>query len=266
MKRSITILIISYCCGLLLNAQDLPGSSDHPLFPRMKGFKLLEYEVREPATHKFFDENGNEMIISGRMLYYYYESDVDLSVAKILSAFSTRGKELKAKMCAHDGDKLCMVVQGEDVEVWADMAAGEFYYTLRIMEKAEINQELTPESIRDDLTINGETILYLRFDYRGSTIQAYSLPAVAALAGVLRDNPSMKIEIVGHTDNEGREFDNKLISVERANAVAGELIRLGITRDRLVTSGMGSAMPVASNETAAGRARNRRVVVTVIRL
>jgi outer membrane protein OmpA-like peptidoglycan-associated protein len=265
MKRSIVIIIISFCCGLFINAQDAPGSSDHSLFPRMKGFKLLEYDVREPATHMFYDEEGNEMIISGKMLFYYYESDADLSVAKILSSFTARGKELGARMCAHDGDKLCMIVQQNDVEVWADLSAGDFYYTLRIMEKAEINQEVTPESIGNDLTGKGETILYLRFDYRGATIQPYSVPAVEALAEVLKANPSMKIEIEGHTDNEGREYDNKLISQDRANAVGIELIRLGIARERLAASGMGSAMPAASNETAAGRAQNRRIVIKVIK-
>ena len=265
MKRSMIILIISLSCGLLLNAQDLPGSSDHPLFPRMKGFKLLEYEVREPASHKFYDEEGKEMVISGRMLFYYYESDADLSVAKILSAFTARGKELGASMCPHDGDKLCLLVQQDDVELWADLSAGDFYYTLRIMEKAEINQSITPEIIGEELANYGEAVLFVRFGYRGSRIESYSLPAVAALAEALKADPSLRVEIVGHTDSEGREYDNKMISLDRANAVAIELIRQGIGRERLTTSGMGSAMPVASNETAAGRARNRRIVVKVVR-
>ncbi|MFO7575512.1 MAG: OmpA family protein [Bacteroidales bacterium] len=265
MKRSMTILIISLCCGLYLNAQDAPGSSDHPLFPRIKGFSLLEYDVREPATHKFYDEEGNEIVIAGRMLFYYYESDADLSVAKILSAFTSRAKELGARMCPHDGDKLCMIIQQEDVEVWADLSAADFYYTLRIMEKAEINQGVTSDGIIKDLNEKGETVLYLRFNYRGSDLQSYSVSAIAALAEALKAEASLKVEIVGHTDSEGREYDNRLISVDRANAVALELIQKGISRDRLAISGVGSAMPVASNETTAGRAQNRRIVVKVMR-
>lgn len=265
MKRSISIAIISFCCGLFIHAQDLPGSSDHPLFPRMKGFKLLEYEVREPATHKFYDESANEIIISGRMLFYYYESDADLSVAKILSAFTTRAKELGARICPHDGDKLCMIIQQDDLEVYADLSAADFYYTLRIMEKAEINSEVTSDGILKDLAEKGEAVLYLRFNYRGSEIQSYSAPAIVALAEALKAEASLKVEIVGHTDSEGREYDNILVSVDRANAVALELIQKGISRDRLTISGMGSAMPVASNETTAGRAQNRRIVVKVLK-
>ena len=264
MKRSLILALTGLCCGLLIRGQDTPGSSDHPLFPRLKGFKLLEYDVREPSTHPFYDETGKEMVISGRMLFYYYESDVDLTPAKILAGFTAIAREKGAKMCAHDETKLCMLFQQDNVEVWADLSAGDFYYTLRIIEKAEINQVVTAEGLHEDLAGKGESVLYLRFSYRGSEIQPYSLPSVDTLAAVLKELGDAPVEIVGHTDSEGSEADNRRISLERAVAVAERLVAAGIDRQRLTCTGLGEGAPaVADTESAQGKALNRRIEIKV---
>lgn len=261
MKRSLIFPVILFCCGLVIDAQDVSGIADHNLFPRMKGFKLVEYDFTEPATYRFYDESGKEMIISGRLLYYYYESDADVAPAKILAAVPALAKEKGAKYCNHDGDKICLLVQQENVEVWADLSAGDFYYTLRIIERAEVKQEVSAESIRTDLAEKGETVLYTRFSYRGDQIQPYSLPAVMALAEVLKSGPDLNVEIIGHTDSEGSELENRQISLDRAMSIAAELVKAGIARERITCTGMGEGVPVADTETPDGKALNRRVVI-----
>lgn len=264
MKRSLILALTGLCCGLLLRGQDAPGSSDHPLFPRLKGFKLLEYDVREPSTHPFYDETGKEMVISGRMLFYYYESDVDLTPAKILAGFTAIAREKGAKMCAHDETKLCMLIQQDNVEVWADLSAGDFYYTLRIIERAEINQVVTAGGLKGDLEGKGETTLYIRFGYRSSEIQPYSMPLVDALAEALGQIGTTAVEIIGHTDSEGAEADNRKLSLDRALAVAEKLVAAGIDRQRLTCTGLGEGAPaVADTESAQGKALNRRIEIKV---
>lgn len=72
------------------------------------------------------------------------------------------------------------------------------------------------------------------------------------------------IEIVGHTDNKGDAEENLKLSKARANAVRDYLISKDVPSYKMVTTGMGSAMPVASNDTEEGRAANRRVQVLIL--
>jgi len=263
MKRSLIISFCGICCGLLMQAQDVPGSKDYALFPRVKGFTIQDYEVTEPTSYKFYDEGGTEMVVSGRMVYIYYECDCDIAPEKILSSVSANAKSLGGRFCAHDDTKLCMIVQQDNVEVWADLSAGNFYYTLRIIEKAEVDQTVTAESIKSDFATKGETVLYIRYSYRGDIIQSYSTPAVEALASVLKADAGLFIEIEGHTDSEGTDMDNKRLSLDRANALASEIIKAGVMHDRITCTGLGESAPIADTESTEGKALNRRIVVRV---
>jgi outer membrane protein OmpA-like peptidoglycan-associated protein len=71
------------------------------------------------------------------------------------------------------------------------------------------------------------------------------------------------LRVDGHTDNQGDRHYNQQLSLQRANAVADELVAAGITRSTVSIRGMGETVPVASNRTAAGRAQNRRVSIIV---
>lgn len=263
MKRSFVILAILIVNGLVLRSQDLPGSTDHKMFPRMKGFTIADYDVSEPSAYKFYDEGGTGMVVSGRMIFIYYECDCNLAPEKIISTVSAKALAAGARSCSHDDGKLCMIVQQDSLEVWADLSAGNFYYTLRIVERAEVSQTVTAESVKADLSGKGETVLYLRFSYKGSVIQPYSSQAVEALVTVLKADPALMVEIEGHTDSEGSDIENKQISLDRANAVAAELIKGGVKQEQLTTSGMGESVPVAEVNSNEGKALNRRIVVRV---
>lgn len=80
-----------------------------------------------------------------------------------------------------------------------------------------------------------------------------------ALINILQQNPTMKIEIRGHTDNVGNDDANLNLSENRAKAVVNYLVEKGITSDRLTSRGFGESNPVSSNDTAEGRQNNRRV-------
>ncbi len=80
----------------------------------------------------------------------------------------------------------------------------------------------------------------------------------------LQDNPTTKLEIQGHTDNIGSLASNMKLSQTRANSVVEFLNKNGISKDRLIATGLGPNRPVATNDTPAGRAQNRRVEMKVI--
>ena len=69
---------------------------------------------------------------------------------------------------------------------------------------------------------------------------------------------------VGHTDSMGSEAHNQRLSLRRAEAVKAYLVNQGVSAERIRTEGRGEAQPVASNDTAQGRAQNRRVDITLV--
>lgn len=83
------------------------------------------------------------------------------------------------------------------------------------------------------------------------------------IAMVLLRFPEARIVVQGHTDSSGRAAWNQTLSERRARAVGDELLRLGVSPDRLATMGFGPSRPIDSNDSIAGRARNRRVDLLV---
>lgn len=76
---------------------------------------------------------------------------------------------------------------------------------------------------------------------------------------VMRNNPGLKFEIDGHTDNSGQSTHNLTLSQQRAASVKKQLVSMGIDASRLTTKGFGDTKPIADNNTPEGRANNRRV-------
>jgi outer membrane protein OmpA-like peptidoglycan-associated protein len=98
----------------------------------------------------------------------------------------------------------------------------------------------------------------IHFAFNKATILKDSWPILDAVGQVLRDNPRMKIEIQGHTDNVGNPAYNLTLSQSRADAVRKYLIGHGIASDRLTAKGYGATQPIVPNTTDANRALNRR--------
>jgi OOP family OmpA-OmpF porin len=99
----------------------------------------------------------------------------------------------------------------------------------------------------------------LRFETGKTTIMAESLPNLDEVVTVLESNPEMKLEVQGYTDNRGSAAFNKSLSEKRARAVMDYIVSKGIAAERISAKGYGIESPVATNDTAEGRALNRRV-------
>ncbi|MCK7596447.1 OmpA family protein [Microbulbifer sp. CAU 1566] len=110
---------------------------------------------------------------------------------------------------------------------------------------------------------NREFPLNIEFPTDGSMPNAASLPDVQALITVMQENPGLSIMIEGHTDSDGDAGANQKLSESRAQAVMKMLTDAGIDATRIKAVGVGSADPVASNDTEEGKQKNRRIVVKV---
>ncbi len=103
------------------------------------------------------------------------------------------------------------------------------------------------------------------FDLDKDLLKTQSTPELSALATFMRENPEVRIELGGHTDNQGQDAYNKELSKRRAAAVKDYLVtKENIPAGRLETKGYGATSPISDNATEEGRARNRRTEVKIL--
>lgn len=117
------------------------------------------------------------------------------------------------------------------------------------------------DALRKGLETDGKvTLLGLFFDTGKATLKAESKPQLDEMAKLLEREPSLKVFIVGHTDNQGSLETNLALSQQRAEAVVAALVQQHhVAANRLAAKGVANFAPLAENRTEAGRAMNRRV-------
>ncbi len=103
----------------------------------------------------------------------------------------------------------------------------------------------------------------IQFGWASAELTRQSRPTLARLASIAKQCPGFAIEIGGHTDAEGTPERNKSLAERRAQSVVDYLKSAGVDGDRLVAVGYGETLPIAANDTAAGRAKNRRIEFVV---
>lgn len=106
------------------------------------------------------------------------------------------------------------------------------------------------------ITLSENTV---NFDFNSAALTTVSKSNLDKLARVMLQYPDTNINVYGHTDSKGTAEYNLTLSQKRANSVIDYLVSKGIARTRLNAMGMGEKDPIATNETEAGRAQNRRV-------
>lgn len=99
----------------------------------------------------------------------------------------------------------------------------------------------------------------IHFEYNKAKVRRESFPVLDAVVDVLVKNPSIKLEVQGHTDNRGTAEYNKKLSDRRSAAVVTYLVEHGIAADRLTSKGYGFDRPLVPNDSDVNRALNRRV-------
>jgi outer membrane protein OmpA-like peptidoglycan-associated protein len=104
----------------------------------------------------------------------------------------------------------------------------------------------------------------ISFDFNSAVVKPELRSELQEVSGILREYNSTVIGVYGHTDNVGSAAVNDRLSLQRAEAVAGTLESFGVPRARMMTRGYGFTQPVATNDTAEGRARNRRVELRIV--
>ena len=111
--------------------------------------------------------------------------------------------------------------------------------------------------------IDGIVLKNIFYESGSKELNASSEVELDKLVELLKDNPTLRIQINGHTDAVGKPADNLTLSNNRAQAVVDYLVKKGIQPSRLSFKGFGATQPIAENNTEEGRAKNRRTEVKV---
>lgn len=105
----------------------------------------------------------------------------------------------------------------------------------------------------------------VHFEFDKAALTQADRDTLAVAVKFLTDNPTARIDVIGHTDNVGTEEYNIRLGSRRAMAVRAYLVNAGVAEGRITTSTRGEAEPIADNTTAEGRAMNRRAVIVEVR-
>jgi len=208
-----------------------------------KNITIVEYRGGQDMA--FTDGTTKGRDLSNRVMVTMYvlmpkdkDSDGDSVVDKLDRCPNTpKGVYVDAKGCPLDGDK-------DGVADYKD------------------NCLKTPLRLKVD--IHGCSIakeLKLNFASNSDKILKESYPKVVEFAKFLKLYPRYKVQVVGHTDSQGKEAANMKLSQARALSVKNALIKEGIDASRIASSGRGEFDPIASNKTKEGREKNRRIEV-----
>ena len=269
-------LLLFLLLQIMIVAQDpdAEGCKDHPLLNRMKGFHISSCETRDFDVFDFPVENSTDgerkvESVEGKKYYLYYNYRVDdkiITSRQILKNFETALNGIKATVykVIEPGNSysfVCGILKKGKLETWVHVTASDNEYEVNIVEKEVMKQEIQATDIYRELNETGFIALDIHFDIGKSTIKAESQPIIDALFDMLKSNPDLKVSIEGHTDNTGNADANKKLSIARAQAVMDALIKKGIAKTRLTSTGFGQEVPVADNRTEDGKAKNRRVEI-----
>lgn len=180
-------------------------------------------------------------------------ADVEKLKAESQKLAAERAAEASRK-AEEDARKAAEAAEMARKQAEADKAA------LRAKLLKQFNQVLDTRDTDRGLVVNMSDVL---FDTGKFTLRQEAREKLARLAGIILNYPDLKLEAEGHTDNVGSAEFNQKLSEQRANSAREYLISQGIPAASITASGKGFSVPVAPNDTAAGRQKNRRVELIV---
>ncbi|MBL4652488.1 MAG: PD40 domain-containing protein [Flavobacteriales bacterium] len=182
---------------------------------------------------------------------------IDNEASKIVASFTSNSKTGKYLVSLPAGKNYGIAVKSE----------GYLFHSenFLIPESAAAYKEVTKDVDLKKIEIGSVIVLKnIFFDTDKATLRPESTVELENVYKILTDNPSIKVELSGHTDSQGSDVYNLDLSDRRAKAVVNYLVKKGIPAKRLVPKGYGEAKPVATNETAEGRQMNRRTELKII--
>lgn len=222
-------------------------------------FKEME---RDLFVQNYVAPDANEAIITG--IIYDKKTGKPLSTDKAVKIFANDIPAAEVSINSASAEYKLVVPLGKTYIINA--SAANYYPLYELVDlsnekqKIKIIKDLTIAPIEVGMSIKLNNIF---FETGKATLKKASFPELDRVAKFLTENPGIKIEIGGHTDNVGKADANLNLSQNRAASVV-KYLQKTIASDRLIAKGYGMTKPVANNKTKSGKALNRRVEFTIL--
>jgi outer membrane protein OmpA-like peptidoglycan-associated protein len=262
--RSIKWLVACSAFAILASealAQDAKGCKDSPIVSRIPGSTILYCNHEGFGAHDFRLDGGNVKHVEGEYDVIGYQQPNDVSE---LQVFRNIEGALKADGWTIDYEKGSVVIVAHKGKVWFGLGQHGYHqpeFTF-VTEKGMVQEVVAnAAALRSGLAGKGHVAVSgIFFDTGKADVKPESDAALKEVAKLLQQDSSMKVFVVGHTDNVGSVSSNVDLSARRAAAVMKELTaKHGVAAARLQAFGNGPYAPIASNDSEEGRAENRRV-------
>ena len=262
---------ILFLTAYIAHAQnDAEGSKDPALFTRMSGYHIYRYDDLQFDQYEFKISDSKTQVVEGHSLFIIYDANENIQIPSPLqigrnyiNAAKSVGGQLVYEF--HDpGEDVVVKVSKNNMETWAYVTAnGNGSYSVRLIEKQAMKQDVVADasSMNKSISESGRATLYgIYFDTGKADVKPESEAALKEISKLLKDNATLKLYVVGHTDNTGTLEVNMKLSQDRAVAVVNALVsKYSVNASRLKACGDGPTAPLASNDSEEGRAMNRRV-------
>ena len=242
-----------------------PGSVPGKGLCKHNNFSSHDFTWINPETGK-----QEKKTVKGEYWYLLYEArkpngerNTDISKLEFYENFKAAAQEKGGKVVFENGRLVFTLPRDDGGTTWCEVSTtslGQTYLT--IIDEKGFTQKLTfgPQELKEALDRDGRVMLYgILFDTDKAVLKQESDKQLQHIVTLLATNPALKLEIQGHTDNEGSEQHNMELSRKRAQTVQTYLTLYGIDESRIPPRGYGESKPVDTNDTESGRAKNRRV-------
>lgn len=264
------LLLAAY--GAATAQTDAEGCKDHDLIPsRLPGYYIGNCENNEFSSYVFRTPNSEKTIEGKKWVLEYFLKEGSKGVSQIFvrkNYVEALKKQGAKALLEQNGSATLQIKRPDASEIWIEITGyvgdgtpeetGHFYVI--IVETAPMEQVITAKSLGDELQNTGKSVLYIQFETGKATIKKESVPMVEQMASLLNADKTLKVYIVGHTDNIGTIEANLKLSEERAASVTTMLVNtFKVSSSQLLAKGVGPLSPLANNAAEAGRKLNRRV-------
>lgn len=246
-----------------------PGGNDYRLLGHMPDYVAAAPQIEDPGKMDFHVEDpggDNDVAVSGRAIHIQYALKPGArgnSNADVAYNYRARLQELGAQFLSiGDDGRTTARIEEQGRAIWFGIynQPGEIW--VRVIEEkppAAKPAATTASALRQGLDKDGRVALYINFDFNKATLRPDADAVIGQVAALLQSDAALRLTVEGHTDGVGTREYNQKLSQQRAESVAQALVRRGIAANRLGAAGLGASRPLAGNDSAEGRARNRRV-------
>jgi OOP family OmpA-OmpF porin len=232
---------------------------DFPYLPPLPGSKFGTGSRDSGAMEVVLPGTDEVQVVGTGYIVKYYGNLPNVSTLAFVNAYhdalSKAGWTIISQNRGSDAT-LTAHYAGNGRDIWAYLHMGGEEYSIKVADVG-VDNDIARQFARDC-----HVALYgVLFDFNKATLKPESDSVLQRVLAFLQKDPTLKLEVQGHTDNVGSDDYNQKLSDARSKSVLAWIVQHGVAADRLSFRGYGKTHPVATNDTDEGRAKNRRVEI-----